>query len=459
MADIQVKIGQQFPLTIKRLGINGEGIGYFKRKITFVKGALPGEVIVAQVTDINHKYLEAKMVKIREKSRERVKPPCNVFDLCGGCQLQHLSYNGQLKYKKQIVEDAITKYAPHVKLDAIKDTLGMANPFGYRNKNQFPVEKSGRKIRAGLYKEHSNTLIDLHECIVQDDRTMKTTNEIKKIMSELNIEVCKNPSRDVGVRHIITRVALASGDLQVVFVTNTRDLKKQDLLAERVMRLPGVKGVALNINKEKTSIVMGNETIVIAGDETIRETLQDHVYDLSAESFFQLNPKQTVVLYKEVERAAGLTGKENVVDAFCGTGTIGIWLADNAKEVRGMDTNEDGIVNAIYNATANNKDNCKFEIGDASDKLDEWIKDGFYPDVITVDPPRTGLSEETIQLINEIKPKTFVYTSCNPSTLAKDLAHLTKAFQVEYIQPVDMFPQTAQVEAVVKLTRKRKLGK
>lgn len=459
MTDIQVKVGQQFPLTIKRLGINGEGIGYFKRKITFVKGALPGEVIVAQVTDINPKYLQAKMVKIREKSNERVKPKCNVFDLCGGCQLQHLSYRGQLKYKKQIVEDALTKYAPHVKLDKIKDVKGMYNPYTYRNKNQFPVEKTGRKVRAGLYKEHSNTLIDLHECIVQDNRTMHTTNEVKKIMSELNIDACKNPMREKGVRHIVTRVALATGEIQVVFVTNTRHLKKQDLLAERVMRLAGVKSVALNINTEKTSIVMGDETIVIAGEETIREQLQDHIYDLSAESFFQLNPRQTVVLYNEVRDAAALTGKENVVDAFCGTGTIGIWLADNAGEVRGMDTNEDGIVNAIYNATLNGADNCKFEVGDASEKLNEWIEEGFYPDVITVDPPRTGLSEATIKLINEIKPKTFVYTSCNPSTLAKDLAHLTKAFQVEYIQPVDMFPQTAQVEAVVKLTRKRKLRK
>ena len=458
MADIFVKVGQQFPLTIKRLGINGEGIGYFKRKITFVKGALPGEVILAQVTNVNPKFLEAKLVKIRERSNERVEAPCKVFDLCGGCQLQHLDYDAQLKYKKQIVEDAITKYAPHIKLDKIKDVKGMVSPFYYRNKNQFPVEKSGRKIRAGLYKESSNQLIDLHECLVQDKRTMNTTNEIKKIMSELNIAVCKNPTKDRGVRHIVTRVALSTGEIQVVFVTNDAKLLKQDLLAERILRLPGVKSVALNINKEKTSIVMGRETIVIGGSDTIREQLEEHIYDLSAESFFQLNPKQTVVLYNEIKKAAALNGTEQVVDAFCGTGTIGIWLADSAKEVRGMDTNEDGIVNAIYNASMNGKDNCTFELGEASEKLHEWIESGFYPDVITVDPPRTGLDKETIQLINEIKPKTFVYTSCNPSTLAKDLAHLTKAFTVEYIQPVDMFPHTAQVEAVVRLIRKRRLG-
>ncbi|ULG73789.1 23S rRNA (uracil(1939)-C(5))-methyltransferase RlmD [Macrococcus brunensis] len=456
MKDVEVKIGQKFPLTIKRLGINGEGIGYFKRKITFVPDALPGEVVLVRVTKVSNRFLEGKMMKVRESVPERVNPPCPVFFLCGGCQLQHMSYDAQLKFKQQIIIDSMEKYAGHVKADKVKPTIGMDKPFRYRSKNQFPVEKSGRKIRAGLYKEQSNTLIDLDECIVQDKRTMETTQSIKAIMSELNIDVAKNVNKEEGVRYIMTRVAEDSVEIQVILVSTTPDLKKADLLSERIMRLPHVTSFGLNINDDR-DLLVGEETIILSGDETIHEKIGMTEYDVTAVSAFPINIKQTNVLYEAVVEAAELTGKENVADLFCGAGGSALKLTAHARALKGVDLNEQEIINATYSASANAIDNVTFEHGEPADKLEEWIQDGFYPDVITINPNRSGLTADEIDAINEIKPHRFIYISRNPSTLAKDLAHLTKAFTVDYIQPIDMFPQTTQVEAVVRLSRKRRL--
>ncbi|KAA1037676.1 23S rRNA (uracil(1939)-C(5))-methyltransferase RlmD [Macrococcus equipercicus] len=458
MADINVKVGQKFPLTIKRLGINGEGVGYYKRKAMFVPDALPGEVVLVQVTRVNTKYLEGKMLKIRERSKDRVKAPCPVFHLCGGCQIQHLSYPAQLEYKQQIIKDSLDRYAGHIPEDKVSPVIGMAEPFRYRNMNLFPVEKSGRTIRAGLYKEHSNTLIDIDDCIVQDSRTMAVTNEVKRIMSELNIDVAKNPQREDGVRFIVTRIAKETGDIQVVIVATTASLNKLDMLAERIMRIPGVKSLALNINADKESRVLGPETLIIKGEPTIRELLAHFEYDLTPEGFFQINTEQSTVLYKAIKDAAALTGTESVADLFCGTGGSALWLAEQAEEVRGVHVDDAAIINAVYNAALNNIENCKFEAGEPLDKLEEWIEEGFYPDVITVNPTRAGLSFDELDAFNDIKPKTLIYISRNPSSLAKDLAHLTKAFTVDFIQPVDMFPQTVQVEMVVKFSRKKRLG-
>ncbi|TDM00756.1 23S rRNA (uracil(1939)-C(5))-methyltransferase RlmD [Macrococcus carouselicus] len=456
MKDIEVKVGQKFPLTIKRLGINGEGIGYYKRKITFVPDALPGEVVLTQVTKVNNRYLEGKVLKVRESVPERVSPPCPVFFLCGGCQLQHMSYPAQLNFKRQIIMDSLEKYAGHVNPETVRPTIGMDKPFRYRSRNQFPVEKSGRNIRAGLYKEQSNTLIDLDECIVQDKRTMQATNAIKVIMSELNIDVAKNVNKEEGVRYIMTRAARHSDDIQVILVATTRDLKKLDLLTERIMRLPNVVSFGLNINADR-DLLTGSETIILDGQQAIHETLGETDYEVTAESAFPINVRQADVLYETILAAAGLTGSENVADLFCGSGGSALKLARHARALRGADLNEQEVINAAYSAAANNMENCLFEAGEPADKLEDWIQDGFYPDVITINPNRSGLTADEIDAVNEIKPAVFIYISRNPSTLAKDLAHLTKAFTVDYIQPIDMFPQTTQVEAVVKLVRKRRL--
>lgn len=451
---VTVKIGQQFPLTIKRLGINGEGIGYYKKKITFVEGLLPDEVALVEVIESKANFIKAKIIKIRQASQDRIKPKCKVYDICGGCQLQHLKYEEQLTYKTQIVKDALNKYAKHIPSHLVQPTLGMKNPWGYRNKNQFPVQKKGDQLITGLYKKDTHQLIDIKKCPVQDKRTIQVTNEIRKMLIEQNVNVCMNPNKEEGIRYVVTRVAKHSDAVQVVLVATNDDLKDNHKLINQIMNISFVESVSININNEKTSRVFGEKTVLVSGKAQITESLGNYYYDLSPDSFFQLNPDQATVLYKEIEQQAKLKGHEKVVDAFCGTGTIGIWLSKNAKEVRGMDIIKEGIEDAKQNAKLNNCDNVHFEVGDAYKVMDQWIEEGYRPDVITVDPPRTGLDSKAINLINKVNPKTFIYTSCNPSTLAKDLAHLTKRYKVVNVQPVDMFPQTAQVEVVTKLIAK-----
>ncbi|MEC2075319.1 23S rRNA (uracil(1939)-C(5))-methyltransferase RlmD [Metabacillus fastidiosus] len=448
--------GQTFPLTIKRLGINGEGVGYFKKQVVFVKGALPGEEVVVEATKVEPRFSEGKIKKIRKQSPFRVKAPCPIYEQCGGCQLQHLAYEQQLKEKRDIVIQSLERHTKFNidKLD-IRETIGMEDPWNYRNKSQFQVGLQNSKIIAGLYGLNSHRLIPIENCMVQHPATNKVTEEVKKILQKFNISVYDERKRKGIVRTIVTRVGFESGEVQVVLITARKEIPNKDLVIEEIKkRLPEVKSIVQNVNGNKTSLIFGEETIHLEGEEVIQETLGDVSFELSARAFFQLNPLQTVKLYDEVKKAAGLTGKEKVVDAYCGVGTIGLWLAKGASELRGMDTIKEAIEDANKNAQKHSLKNAKYVTGTAEHWLPKWIKEGWRPDVIVVDPPRTGCDRNLLDAVRKAKPKKFVYVSCNPSTLAKDLEYLSKEFKVEYVQPVDMFPHTAHVEVVSQMILK-----
>jgi 23S rRNA (uracil1939-C5)-methyltransferase len=453
---VTIKPKQTFPLTIKRLGINGEGVGYFKKQVVFVPGALPGEEVVVEATKVQPKFAEAKIKKIRIKSPYRVQPLCPVYDVCGGCQLQHLRYDQQLKEKRDIVIQSLERHTK-LKVDQldIRATIGMDEPWGYRNKSSFQVAEKNGKVLAGLYGLNSHELIDIDNCAVQHSQTTEVTVKVKRILEDLNIPIYNEKTKQGIVRTIVTRVGVQTGELQVVIITSQKELPKTEILIEEIQKqLPNVKSIVQNINGQKTSLIFGEETKALAGKEFIQETLGDLSFELSARTFFQLNPLQTVVLYNEVKKAAGLTGNEKVVDAYCGVGTIGLWLADQAGEIRGMDVIPESIADAKKNAKRHGFTNTKYVPGKAEEILPKWVKKGWKPDVIVVDPPRTGLDHQLIQTILEVEPKKLIYVSCNPSTLAKDLQNLSKKFEVKYIQPVDMFPQTAHVECVVQIKLK-----
>ncbi|MGE7838691.1 23S rRNA (uracil(1939)-C(5))-methyltransferase RlmD [Viridibacillus arvi] len=450
-----MEMGQKLTITIKRLGINGEGIGYYKRNVVFVKGALPGEDVIAQVTKVNRNFAEAEVVKIHKKSPIRQTPPCPVYEECGGCQLQHITYKGQLAAKRDVIVQALTKYVKSQanKID-VRPTMGMEDPWHYRNKSQFQVRKPGNKVLAGLYSANSHKLLNIEECVVQHPATTKITTATKNILDELNIPIYDGRSKGI-VRTIVVRTGIKTGEVQLVLITTRKNFPKKEVLVERLKQIdPAVVSIVQNINAEKTSLIFGDETYTLAGKETIHEELGELAFDLSARAFFQLNPTQTVHLYNEIKKAAALTGKETVVDAYCGVGTIGLWLAKDAKEVRGMDIIPESIQDAKLNAKKHGFNHVKYVTGSAEEWLAKWRKEKFVPDVLTVDPPRTGLAPSLLNTILQVKPKRFVYTSCNPSTLAKDLQELTKVYNIEYIQPIDMFPQTAHVESVTLLTLK-----
>ncbi|MFG6495927.1 23S rRNA (uracil(1939)-C(5))-methyltransferase RlmD [Fictibacillus sp. UD] len=452
-----MKVGQTVPISIKRMGINGEGIGFYNRQVVFVPGGIPGEEISVIITKVFPNRAEGKIKKVFKKSKNRVTPPCPIYETCGGCQIQHMTYSTQLKEKRDIVVQAFERYTKisKDKLNVSK-TIGMDEPWSYRNKSQFQVAKIDDTVIAGLYSSNSHKLINIDHCLVQHEDTNIVTNKVKQIIRDLNLSVYDERKRTGSIRTIVVRTAFRTDEIQLVIVTATNELPKKDLFVSEIKkRLPQVTSFVQNVNEEKTSLIFGELTEAIYGKETITEHLGDMSFELSARAFFQLNPEQTVKLYDEVKKQAKLTGEERVVDAYCGSGTISMWLANEAKEVRGMDIIKESILNAKENAEKHHITNAHYEAGKAEKLLPKWLREGWQPDVVVVDPPRTGCDPAFLETVIKIKPKRMVYVSCNPSTLAKDVHMLiSNGFEVEQITPVDMFPQTAQVEAVCTLVRK-----
>ena len=453
---VKLELSQTFPLTIKRLGINGEGVGYFKRQVVFVPGALPGEEVVVEATKVHPKFVEAKIKNIRKKSEFRVQPICPVYEECGGCQLQHLDYSQQLKEKRDIVIQSLERHTelPINQMD-IRETMGMENPWNYRNKSQFQVGQKDGKVLAGLYGINSHNLVHIDQCAVQHTKTNKAIGTVRKVLQKLQIPIYSEKSKKGIVRTVVARVGIQTGELQIVLITAKKELPQKEQIVEEIKkRLPEVKSIMQNINGEKTSLIFGEETVNLGGNDFIQETLGDLSFELSARTFFQLNPEQTVKLYNEVKEAAQLTGSEKVVDAYCGVGTIGLWVADQAAEIRGMDVIPESIEDAKKNAARHGIKHAQYVTGKAEVILPKWANEGWTPDVVIIDPPRTGLDQQLLETLLKVKPKRIVYVSCNPSTLAKDISVLSPLYKVEYIQPVDMFPQTSHVECISQLILK-----
>ncbi|HGC8259115.1 TPA: 23S rRNA (uracil(1939)-C(5))-methyltransferase RlmD [Streptococcus agalactiae] len=450
---MNVVLKQRIPLKIKRMGINGEGIGFYKKTLIFVPGALKGEEVFCQISSVRRNFAEAKLLKINKKSKNRVEPPCSIYKECGGCQIMHLQYDKQLEFKTDVIRQALMKFKPEgYENYEIRKTIGMSEPEHYRAKLQFQVRSFGGNVKAGLYAQGTHRLIDIKDCLVQDSLTQEMINRVAELLGKYKLPIY-NERKIAGVRTVMIRRAQASGEVQLIFITSKR-LDFDDVVIELVREFPELKTVAVNINVSKTSDIYGQITEVIWGQESINEEVLDYGFSLSPRAFYQLNPKQTQILYSEAVKALDVKEDDDLIDAYCGVGTIGLAFAGKVKSVRGMDIIPEAIQDAKENALYMGFTNTHYEAGKAEDIIPRWYSEGFRANALIVDPPRTGLDDKLLNTILKMPPEKMVYVSCNTSTLARDLVTLTKVYHVHYIQSVDMFPHTARTEAVVKLQRK-----
>lgn len=450
---MNVVLKQRIPLKIKRMGINGEGIGFYKKTLIFVPGALKGEEVFCQISSVRRNFAEAKLLKINKKSKNRVDPACSIYKECGGCQIMHLQYDKQLEFKTDIIRQALMKFKPEgYENYEIRKTIGMSEPEHYRAKLQFQVRSFGGNVKAGLYAQGTHRLIDIKDCLVQDRLTQEMINRVAELLGKYKLPIY-NERKIAGVRTVMIRRAQASGEVQLIFITSKR-LDFDDVVIELVREFPELKTVAVNINASKTSDIYGQITEVIWGQESINEEVLDYGFSLSPRAFYQLNPKQTQILYSEAVKALDVKEDDDLIDAYCGVGTIGLAFAGKVKSVCGMDIIPEAIQDAKENALHMGFTNTHYEAGKAEDIIPRWYSEGFRANALIVDPPRTGLDDKLLNTILKMPPEKMVYVSCNTSTLARDLVTLTKVYHVHYIQSVDMFPHTARTEAVVKLQRK-----
>ena len=440
-------------ITIKRLGINGEGIGYYRKKIIFIPGALPNEVVVAKIIKEYPRYIDAELVRIKEKSPDRVAFPNNVDPAIGGLELAHLAYPKQLEFKRDNVLEALEKYHPRgYHKYKVKKTIPAPEEWHYRNKAQYQIEQNHGQISLGLFAPNSHQLFDLPEMPTQNKDTQETERKIKNLVEKMHIKIADPYRHFDGLKTIVVRQAHATREIQVTLITVGRSIKNLEQMAQEIMQLPNVVSVYQNETDWRNPQVWGNKTTKLAGKNQITDEILGKKFALSPRAFFQLNPVQTITLYSRALKFLDLTPEETLIDAYSGVGTLGILAADQVKQVIGIETIPEAVADANHNVELNHIKNANYIQGSVEKILPELANNGVPIDALIVDPPRTGLAKSLIKTLLKVKPKTFVYISCNPSTLAQDLVLLSEAYNVRLIENVDMLPQTPRCECVVKLT-------
>ncbi|WP_241236380.1 23S rRNA (uracil(1939)-C(5))-methyltransferase RlmD [Brevibacillus marinus] len=465
-----VAVGQIVDVEVTGLTHEGAGVGRYQGYTLFIAQALVGERVRVRVEHVKKNYGFARLLQILEPSVQRVAPPCPVFDRCGGCSLQHLEYEAQLRHKRQIVADNLQRIGGFTVAaegdgasgraaagDAVivHPTIGMAEPWRYRNKAQVPIGEQDGGLVGGFYAERSHTIIDIDQCLIQHEASDAVVRVVKRTAARLGITPYDEEQHTGLLRHVVTKVGAKTGEIMVVLITTEEFIPQRELLIEAIRReVPGVTSIVQNINPERTNVIFGRKTIPLWGRDVIYDYIGSVKFAISARSFYQVNPVQTEILYEKTLQYAGLTGNETVIDAYCGIGTISLFLAQQAAHVYGVEIVPEAIADARRNAEQNGIGNVTFAVGAAEEVIPAWKEQGITPDVIVVDPPRKGCDEALLTAILQMRPKRVVYVSCNPATLARDLKLLATGYVVKEVQPVDMFPHTGHVEVTVRLERK-----
>ncbi|MGN7454774.1 23S rRNA (uracil(1939)-C(5))-methyltransferase RlmD [Paenibacillus pasadenensis] len=506
-----VPVGKNETVTLDITGLTheGEGVGRADGFTLFVQGALPGERVKAKVLKVKKTYGYAKPIEWLQSSPDRVDAPCPIYKQCGGCQLQHLSYEAQLVWKRQHVVDTLERIGKlHVRSEGeraagaaaggagvgvgdggssadasaagagesgadraevgkggivVHPTIGMDEPWRYRNKAQVPIgmamadleNGAAGSLIGGFYARGSHRIVDMDACLIQHEHNDEAVRQVKAIGNRVGISAYDEATGRGILRHVVVRTGFVTGEMMVVLVTNgPRIPRVEDWIAAIREALPQVKSIVQNVNKRQTNVIFGDETRTLWGSDVIYDELDGIRFAISARSFYQVNPAQTLRLYQSAVDYAGLTGRENVIDAYCGIGTISLFLARRAGHVYGVEIVPEAIEDAKRNAELNGIGNASFEAGPAEVVIPRWRSEGIRPDVIVVDPPRKGCDEQLLDTILAMQPERVVYVSCNPATLARDLQVLEAGgYRTVEVQPVDMFPHTSHVECVVGICR------
>lgn len=442
-----VKKNDELIVDVIDYGANGEGIAKINGYTIFVMGALKGEKCKIHILKVLKTHAFAKVIQIIEKSSKRVEPDCSTFNKCGGCDLRHIAYSETLKIKQEKVQNLVNKMLKNkVK---VNETVGMENPTFYRNKAIYPVTQD-KKV--GIFAKRSHNIIPINECKIQT----KISQEISKyILDNWKDSIYDEETGKGLLRNIMVREGFKTDEIMLVLVQNgeknvfetNSKLKIENVIKE----FPKIKTIVINVNTEKTNVVLSRKNIIVYGDGTITDRLGDYEFKISPNSFYQVNPVQTEKLYNLAIKGAKLKKDDILCDLYCGIGTIGIFASKYVKKVYGVEIVEEAIKDAKQNAEINNVDNIEFIQGDVEVAFNKMLDNGVKPSVVIVDPPRKGLDSKTVQNLCDLKLDRLVYVSCNPATLMRDLQVLEDVYKIDSITPVDNFCYSSHIECVAVL--------
>ncbi|SFR71940.1 23S rRNA (uracil(1939)-C(5))-methyltransferase RlmD [Anaeromicropila populeti] len=454
---IGLEKNDEIEVTIEDLGSEGEGIVHVNGYTLFVKDALPGDTAKIKVIKAKKSYGYARLMEIVKPSEYRVEPVCTVARQCGGCQIQHLSYEQQLVYKQNKIFNCLVrlgKFSEQQISNIMEPIIGMEHPYHYRNKAQFPVgkDKAGNLVM-GFYAGRTHTIIDTPDCCIQAEVNSQILGIIKKFLEKFRIEPYDETTHKGLIRHILTRVAYVTGEIMVCLVLNGTRLPHSQILVDMLQEVKGIASISININTDKTNVILGSRVELLWGKPFIVDYIGDIKYQISPLSFYQVNPLQTKRLYETALAYADLSGNEVVWDLYCGIGTISLFLAQRARQVYGVEIIPEAIEDARENARINGIENAEFFVGAAEEVLPFQYKESngtVGADVIVVDPPRKGCDEALLKTILEMSPKRVVYVSCDPATLARDLRFLCDGgYELARVRGCDMFGHSGHVETCV----------
>ena len=452
---IPVKKNQEYIVDIIDNGFNGEGIAKIDNFTIFIPNSIKGEKVKILIVKVLSSHAFGKVLEIIEKSEKRVESDCNTYKRCGGCNLRHIKYEETLKIKQNTVQSLVNKTLK--KKIEVEETLGMENPYFYRNKAQYPIgiDKEGNP-QIGVYANRTHEIIPIQKCFIQNEQNEKLAKFVFDWIVENKISIYDERTGKGLVRHIVVKIGIKTNEIMCIIVINGNKIPKENELVKEILdNFSEVKTIVKNVNTKNTNVIMGKENIVLYGNGYIEDILGEHRFKISPLSFYQVNPIQAEKLYNLGIKSAKISKKDIVFDLYCGIGTISLFMAEYAKKVYGIEIVEEAVKDAKENAKVNNIFNAEFIAGDVEKILDKLInKDNIIPDIVMVDPPRKGLDNKSIDNIIKIQPKKVVYISCNPATLVRDLAKFEKIYEIKSIKPVDMFPFTSHVEVCALLELK-----